>query len=171
MKSLIFSLTCFLFSVFFIVASFTMVGAQEEGINLSQDSVNAIANELAYLVDQKAAELKKQTEPDMLLDSLNHTWITAVNMSVALIFALLVGMILHRKGVEKGLLRSADEIRDAAELVRDSWKARREGRELTAVEMNAEKQAGQILIAASIVMTGYILGVYMLISAVATPHG
>ena len=143
----------------------------QEGVHLSPESVEAVAMELAMLVDEQAAALYSATQPNVWNDFADHFLVSAMNMLAGFGLALLVGIVLHRKAVERGLLRSADEIRDAAQLVREGWTARREKRELTDNEQLATRQAGLILVASSIPTAAYIIGIYLLMASLATPHG
>ena len=145
-----------------------------EPVTLDQQSIDAVASVLERLVDEKAAALHAATQPDMAADALDHLLISAINMAVGFLLAVGFGLLLHRKAVERGLLPNIDEIRDAVQFLRGAWQKRVSGGtagDMSQPEKDAEKQAGLVLLAGALPTSAYIIGVYMVIASLATPHG
>ena len=143
-------------------------------VTLDQQSIDAVASVLERVVDEKAAALHAATQPDMAADALDHLLISAINMAVGFLLAVGFGLLLHRKAVEKGLLPNIDEIRDAVGFLRTAWQKRLNGAATEAMsepEKDAERQAGLVLLAGALPTSAYIVGVYMVIASLATPHG
>ena len=116
--------------------------ADAEEVTLSQESVDAVAAELSFVVDEQAAKLNQYTQPDMWADAGDHALITAIYIVVATFLWLFAGALIRFGGEKMGVIPSGDEIKDAAELVREGWKYRQMGQELPAKLVEAEKQSG-----------------------------
>ena len=155
-----------------LVEIVTAFGA--EPVTLDRESVDAVALALERLVDEKAAALHAATQPDLAANALDHLIVSAINMTVGFVLAIGFGLLLHRKAVERGLLPNIDEIRDAVQFLRTAWQKRLDGvatGDMRQPEKDAEKQAGMILLAGALPTAAYIVGVYMVIASLATPHG
>ncbi len=145
-----------------------------EAVVLDPASVDLVAQQLSRIVDEKAAALHAATQPDHGDNALDHLIVSAINMVVGFLLAIGFGLLLHRKAVEKGLLPNIDEIRDAVQHLRQAWTKRAAGAledAMTQPERDAEKQAGLVLLAGALPTAAYIIGVYMVIASLATPHG
>ena len=145
--------------------------AAAKEVTLSQESVDAVAATLSFVVDEQAAKLNQYTQPDIWADAGDHALVTAIYIVVATFLWLFAGALIRFGGEKMGVIPSSDEIKDAAELVRKGWTYRQMGQELPPDLAEAEKQSGLILLSASVVTAAYILGGFLFIAAVSTPHG
>lgn len=140
----------------------SMAHAQEVTVTthdvvLSQESVQAVAGQLAHLVDQQAAALHQATQPDIWDDAWDHMLVTFINVAAALVVVCLIFAVMIVFAFIGGL-RSLREVRDAV----DEWRE---------FAKDAPQLAGMILLSGAIVAGLTIHAIYGFLAAVSTPHG
>ena len=142
------------------ICSFDVATAQSvREVTLSPESVEAVAQSLERLVDERAAALNAATERDIGSDAVDHMIVQAINVVTALVLVGVVFMAMVGFAMAGGM-RSFREVRDAV----DEWRAMLKHKDKWPL-------AGQVLISGSIVAGFTILGMYHFIASVSTPHG
>ena len=142
-----------------IVSVDPSVAQSARQITLSPESVEAVAQSLERLVDERAASLNAATERNIWSDAGDHIIVSAINVITAfglgcLVFMGMVGLAWT------GGMRSLREVRDAV----DEWRAFLKNKDRWPM-------AGQVLIAGAIVAGSSIIGMYHFLASVSTPHG